>query len=91
MPNRAAKTAALPGDGRLLAEAVVIHGAAAAVGIELAAARVDDGCRALEQLSLRLETAAPAMHPPARYETAAAISLRAGDARDETQLAALKT
>jgi hypothetical protein len=74
------------GDGRLGATAVLVHGVASASGIEMAAARVADGCRALQRLATKLNAAAEV----APFSTTSAgrwaaatqtLELRVGDAR----------
>jgi len=78
------------GDGKLVTTAVLLHGAASGLGIELAASRVADGCAALERLVAALKVA----EQSPRWQLAAAgrsfdawggaaptVELRVGDAR----------
>ena len=81
------------GDGQLIATAVLVHGAFSAVGIEMAGARVADGCAALERLATALSglRAASAPHwplsaaaieqPQQSSNPPRTIELRVGDAR----------
>ena len=83
------------GDGQLITTAVLVHGASSAVGIEMAGARVADGCAAFERLAtalsgLRAESAphwplsAAAIELPQQSSNPPRrIELRVGDARTE--------
>jgi hypothetical protein len=65
------------GDGQLIATAVLVHGASSAVGLEMAGARVADGCAALERLATALSglrAAAVATTAPQWPLSAAAIA-----------------
>lgn len=78
------------GDGKLVTTAVLLHGAASGLGIELAASRVADGCAALGRLVLALKVAeqSPGWRLAAAGRSfdawggaAPTIELRVGDAR----------
>tara|TARA_B100000795_G_scaffold252947_1_gene222837 strand:+ start:75 stop:740 length:666 start_codon:yes stop_codon:yes gene_type:complete len=83
------------GDGQLITTAVLVHGASSAVGIEMAGARVADGCAALERLATALSGlhAESAPHwplsatatevPQQSSNPPRTIELRVGDARTE--------
>ena len=78
------------GDGKLVTTAVLLHGAASGLGIELAASRVADGCAALERLAAALQRAeqsprwqlgAAGRSFDAWRGSAPTVELRVGDAR----------